>query len=87
MVTFHGFKVGDRVKIKTADEAYDGGYIFETDVGTIKSFAPKVRIMKFPPIRDGLSYFAYCEFDRIVDKKHNNHLRGGVDICNLKKAV
>jgi hypothetical protein len=87
MKTYKGFKVGDRVKVKLPDEGYDlGKEILQSDIGTIKSFPPKVRIVKRPPLFDSLSYFAYVEFDRIVDKVHNNKLRGGIDICNLKHA-
>ena len=84
MKTFKGFNVGDKIQVKLEDEGYDGSKILTTDIGTIKSFAPKVRIIKRPPLYDGLAYFAYCEFERIVDEVHHNHLRGGVDICNLK---
>jgi hypothetical protein len=87
MQTYKGFKVGQRVSVKLQDEGYDTGEeILPTDVGTIKSFPPKVRIIKRPPLYDGLSYFAYVVFDRIVDKVHNNKLRGGIDICNLRHA-
>ena len=87
MDIYKGFEVGDRVQVKATDEAYDNcGAIEVTDVGTIKSFAPKVRIIKRPPLFDGLPYFAYVEFDRVVDVVHGNKLRGGVDICNLKKV-
>lgn len=85
MLTYKGFKVGQRVSVKVPENGYDTGEEITTDdVGTIKAFAPKVRIIKRPPLYDGLSYFAYVEFDRIVDKIHNNMLRGGIDICNLK---
>ena len=87
MNSFKKFKVGDRIQVKNIDTAYDkGGNILLTDIGTIKSFAPKVRIIKRLPLYDGLEYFAYCEFDRIVDEVHQNHLRGGIDICNLRRA-
>jgi hypothetical protein len=83
--SYKGFKEDDRVQVKLPDEAYDrSGVIQTTDVGTIKSFAPKVRIINRPPLYDGLPYFAYVEFDRIVDTLHRNRLRGGIDICNLK---
>ena len=90
MESYKGFKIGDKIQVKNVEPAYDrGGDILLTDIGTIKRFAPKVRIIKRPPLYDGLAYFAYCEFDRIVDEVHHNHLRGGIDICNLKhyKAV
>jgi hypothetical protein len=74
--------------VKQPDEAYDNrGTITPDMIGTIKSFAPKVRIIKRPPLLDGLPYFAYVEFDRIADEKHQNHFRGGIDICNLKKEI
>lgn len=88
MKTFKGFKIGDRITVKNPDISYDNnGMITTSDVGTIKSFPPKVRIIKRPPLYDGLSYFAYCVFDRITDEIHNNHLRGGIDICNLNKVA
>jgi len=83
---FKGFKIGDRVSVKVDEPAYDTGTMTTTDAGTIKAFPPKVRIIKRPPLYDGLQYFAYVEFDRIVNPIHNNKLRGGVDICNLKKV-
>jgi hypothetical protein len=83
--TYKGFKVGDRVRVVVEEPAYDVGTITTTDMGTIKAFPPKVRIIKRPPTMDGLTYFAYIEFDRVIDTIHNNKVRGGVDICNLKK--
>lgn len=83
--TYKGFKIGDRVGVKVEEPAYDTGTITTTDIGTIEAFPPKVRIIKRPPTMDGLPYFAYIEFDRVVNPVHNNKLRGGVDICNLKK--
>lgn len=86
MKTYKGFKVGQRVHVKQSDEAYDNqGAITSDMIGTIKSFAAKVRIIKRPPILDGLLYFAYVEFDKIADEIHQNHIRGGIDICNLVK--
>lgn len=86
MKTYKNFKVGDRVHVKLTDEAYDKQGSITTDmVGTIKNFTPKVRIIKRPPLYDGLPYFAYVEFDKIADD-HHNHFRGGIDICNLKKG-
>jgi hypothetical protein len=87
MNTYKGFKVAQRVKVITEDEAYDNqGKITPDMVGTIKSFPPKVRIIKRPPLYDGLPYFAYIEFDKIADQVHGNHYRAGIDICNLQKA-
>ena len=87
MKTYKSFKIGQRVRVKLEDEAYDNqGTITPDMVGTIKSFAPKVRIIKRPPLYDGLPYFAYVEFDKIADQVHDNHYRAGIDICNLQKA-
>jgi hypothetical protein len=97
MNAYKGFKVGDRVSVKQPDEAYDNrGTITPDMIGTIKSFAPKVRVMKRPPLLDGLPYFAYVEFDKIAEDNgvpaffgqrwNSKHFRGGIDICNLKKV-
>jgi hypothetical protein len=87
MKTYKGFKVGQRVRVKRPDEAYDNqGAITPDMTGAIKSFAAKVRIIKRPPILDGLPYFAYVEFDKIADEVHQNRFRGGIDICNLRKV-
>lgn len=83
MNAYKGFKVGDRVTVKMNDKAYDDGpTITPGMVGTIKAFPPKVMIVK-GPVFDGLPYFAYAEFDAIIDHVHGNHVRGGIDICNL----
>jgi hypothetical protein len=92
---FKGFKVGDRVGVKHPEQSYDGlGEIDREDVGTIKSFAPKVRIGKMSVIHDKLPYFAFVIFDREVTDPHppkgatarKYHLKGGIDIINLKKV-
>lgn len=87
MKTYKGFKVGQRIRVIRDDEAYDNRGVITPDmVGTIKSFAPKVRIVKGPPLYDGLPYFAYVEFDKIADELHGNPYRGGIDICNLQSS-
>jgi hypothetical protein len=87
METYKGFKVGDRVHVKVTDDSYDNqGDITPDMLGTIKNFAPKVRIIKRPPLLDGLPYFAYVEFDKIADEVHQNHFRGGIDICNIRRV-
>ena len=83
MDIYKGFKVGDRVTVKKNDTSYDDGpTITPIMVGAIKAFPPKVRIVK-GPVFDGLPYFAYVIFDEIQDHVHGNHVRGGIDICNL----
>lgn len=86
MNAYKGFKTGDRVSVKISEEAYDQAGLISPDVvGTINGFAPKVRIVPISLTTDGLPYFAYVVFDKIYDLIHNNHVRGGVDIKNLKK--
>jgi hypothetical protein len=84
MDKYHGFKIGDKIRVKISEPAYDLQTVLLSDVGIIKRFAPKVRICKGETL-DNLPYFAYCEFNRIVNPIHNNRLRGGIDICNLVK--
>ena len=86
MEKYKKFKIGDRVSCKHPDKAYDNqGNITPDMIGTIKNFAPKVRIINQPPLFDTLPYFAFVVFDKIADEIHQNHFRGGIDICNLKK--
>jgi hypothetical protein len=88
MNTYKGFKIGDRVSVKISEEAYDRTGLITPDMkGTLKSFAPKVKIIPVSITTDGLPYFAYVVFDKIYDPIHNNHVRGGVDIKNLKKEI
>ena len=86
MKTYKGFKAGQHVRVRHDDIAYDGRGAITPDMeGTIKNFAPKVRIVK-GPIYDYNPYFAYVEFDKIADEQHGSHYRGGIDICNLQRA-
>ena len=90
MEKYKNFKVGDRVSVKQEEESYDGyGSIKPEDVGTIKAFPPKVRICKVP-LNDGLPYFVYIEFDRVVQHPkyplNKSCLRGGINLCNLRKV-
>jgi len=82
---FKNFRSGDKVAVIFEQEGYDGEIIKKSDKGNIQRFVPKVRIIKRIPIQDGLEYFAYIVFERIVDKLHNNKLIGGVNLCNLIK--
>lgn len=84
--SYKKFKVGDRVTVKQKDESYDSAPdIMPGMVGTIKSFPPKVRIVK-GPLYDRGHYFAYVEFDATYEDegKHTHNIRGGIDICNLR---
>jgi hypothetical protein len=84
--SYKGYKVGDRVTVKQQEEAYDTRRpITPGMIGTVKSFPPKVRMCK-GPLKDGLPYFVYVEFDEVFGI-HNNHVRGGINICNLQKVM
>lgn len=84
MKKYKGFSIGDRVTVKKTDTAYNGfGNITSNMIGTIKAFPPKVRIIK-GELFDSLPYFAYVVFNK-TQGIHNNHYRGGIDICNIQK--
>lgn len=84
--TYKKFKVGDQVSVKQTDHSYDSGPDISPDMtGTIKSFPPKVRKVK-GPLYDNGDYFAYVEFNNTYENHGRTyHIRGGIDICNLKK--
>jgi hypothetical protein len=85
MDKYKSFSIGDRVTVKQNDEAYDKhGTITPGMLGTIKNFAPKVRIVS-GEIKDRLPYFAYVVFDKTLGV-HNNPVRGGINLCNLVKV-
>lgn len=84
--TYKGFTVGDIVSVKETDSSYDHGPDITPEMtGTIKSFPPKVRKVK-GPLFDNKDYFAYVEFDDTYESHGRTYkIRGGIDICNLRK--
>jgi hypothetical protein len=83
---YKGFKIGDRVTIKEMELAYDTKHPIQPGmVGTIKAFPPKIWKRK-GPLHDSLPYFVYIEFDERYDDVHKNHIRGGVNMCNIIRA-
>jgi hypothetical protein len=86
MKTYKGFKIGDRVTVKITENAYDRETLTPDMIGTIKAFSPKVHLCQLSEINDRLPYFAYVEFDKTFNPPHNNHIRGGINIKNLKKV-
>jgi hypothetical protein len=85
-LTYKGFKVGDEVSVKETDQAYDQAPSITPDmVGIIKAFPPKVQKCRGHLFDNG-DYFAYIEFNNTYTVGlHTHNIRGGVDICNLKK--
>lgn len=86
-ITYKRFTIGDKVSVKETDKSYDNGPDITTEMtGTIKSFPPKVRKVKGPLFDNG-DYFAYVEFDETyISHGRTYKIRGGIDICNLKKV-
>ena len=79
---YHGFKQGDTVMVKHAQDAYYGEKIAVTDVGRILKFPVKVRIPKTGNWEyDKLDYFAFVEFPHL-----KNNRGCGIDIINLRKV-
>lgn len=84
---YKGYKLGDRVTVRQTENAYDSlGDIPPGMIGTIKAFPPKVRKFKGPG-HDSGDYFAYVEFEGTASRGARTYqLRGGVNMCNLKKV-
>jgi len=87
-LSYKRFKVGDKVSVKEPEKAYDKAPDITPDmVGVIKAFPPKVCKYK-GPLHDKGDYFAYIEFNTTYTVGlHTYNVRGGVNICNLKKIV
>lgn len=85
-ITYKKFSLGDRVSVKETDSSYDSGPDITPEMtGTIKAFPPKVRKVK-GPLFDNRDYFAYILFDETYTLEGRTYpIRGGIDICNLKK--
>ena len=85
-LSYKGFKVGDKVTVKQSEPAYDHAPDITPDmIGVIKAFPPKVCKCK-GPLHDNGDYFAYIEFNTTYTVGQRTYnIRGGVNICNLKK--